>query len=50
MSYALKCVPGRPPSTLFCTTVRTVSPGVLIAAPKTPAQNPGYGVRIKCDN
>ena len=32
--------PGSPPSTLFCTTVRTVSPGVLMAAPNTPAQNP----------
>ena len=33
----------------FCTTVRMVSPGVLIAPPNTPAQNPlnswllGYG-------
>jgi hypothetical protein len=33
-------VPGSPPSTLFCTTVRTVSPGVLMAAPNTPAQKP----------
>jgi hypothetical protein len=33
-------VPGNPPSTLFCTTVRTVSPGVLMAAPNTPAQKP----------
>ena len=33
-------LPGRPPNTLFCTTVRIVSPGVLIIAPNTPAQNP----------
>ena len=32
--------PGSPPNTLFWTTVRTVSPGVLIIAPNTPAQNP----------
>ena len=34
------CLPGSPPSTLFCTIVRMVSPGVLIAAPNTPAQKP----------
>jgi hypothetical protein len=34
------CLPGSPPSTLFCTIVRIVSPGVLIAAPNTPAQKP----------
>lgn len=33
-------LPGSPPSTLFCTVVRIVSPGVLIAAPNTPAQKP----------
>ena len=39
--------PGRPPNTLFCTTVRIVSPGVLIIAPNTPAQNPNKEVMKK---
>ena len=40
-------LPGRPPNTLFCTTVRIVSPGVLIIAPNTPAQNPNKEVKKK---
>ena len=40
-------LPGRLPSTLFCTTVRMVSPGVLIAAPNTPAQKPSREDKIR---